>query len=191
MSVRFDVSSHYIFDCSLRFMEDLSRDSKRGMAEGLSVDDVERMLLVLQQGGLEKLVRSAHELLRREDGYRARGVSTPSSAGLSQTISDVLFTPGNLRSTRVVSGTISSLAHRLRDKVPGSQNFGKQRSTWFDLAHCSAGGAYCDVFTCDGQTAEHLILVRRDFGLHPPLALQAARSPKRLVEMIEEQLGKV
>jgi hypothetical protein len=120
---------------------------------------------------VRKLAAAAHDRLL------ARGDHEYAAVQIGQAIQDrvvQLFErdPGSFRTLRMSLAGMQELGRNAMARTPNSNTERKQiRGFAGDVLHAMAGGAYCDVFTCDGPTARWVAPMRAQFGLRPPLVL--------------------
>jgi hypothetical protein len=168
---------------------DFAIDRKRAVSEGFTDDEITQVLSSSAPHAASTMLTRAHLALREEDGFRSAKLDQPSEVEISQAIRAITLDPRALPAFRVSSEVLNNFALRIRQQDPGSNRFGQHQSAWFDMLHCGAGAAYCDVFTCDTRTAQDLGDIRTALRRQPQLTERGCGGPHDFVQAIEAQLA--
>ena len=117
--------------------------------------------------------------------FRAIGHRSKAANGLhiqNAFVELVKSEPKSMPSWRVTDRFNEGWMRLNASRSPGSKTFNRSRSSFLDWLHVAAGGAYCDVFTCDKDTDTCLGDVRKELGLKRQL------SPRGDVERFVKEL---
>jgi predicted transcriptional regulator len=173
---------------SIANARDFALDRKRASAEGFRDEEMMEMVASADAYNRSVVLERAHKALLLEDGYRQRGLSRPAESEIAHAIRQVIENPRSLPAFQVTNAVHNAFALRIREQDPASRRFERHQSAWFDMLHCGAGAAYCDVFTCDARTALDIGDLRARFGFQPPITEHGASGPEKMVRAIEDQL---
>lgn len=173
---------------SILLARDVAGDRSRAIADGCTDDELQCMFAEAGPHRASTVMTMADSELRRADAYRKVGLGRPPASDVRDATAKLVADPHALPALHVTSATLNAFAMRIKNQRPTSKGFGDHRSVWFDLAHCGAGAAYCDVFTCDRPTAQDLGNVRERMGRQRQLDQHAVGGAERFVEGIERQL---
>jgi hypothetical protein len=155
--------------------EKFREDRSWATVQGWSEQEKEAHLAGHRTADLRERASEAHRALQQDldteylQAITRDGLASDPGPAVDSFVGLIDTEPTALPAWRIGNAFVDGFAAIAARRKPGSKGQRELGSSFFDYVHAYVGGAYCDVFTCDGQVFDAIAEQRTRLGLPAPL----------------------